>query len=94
MEKERGMWKRGVGRKKRRRRIYREPVEGGKPARSHSFGPGGPILQLPAFTSSNSVWTLVIYFSFSHSFRHFGLEMCCYTKQFSGSNLEQWEDDL
>lgn len=33
------------------------------------LGPGGPILQLPAFTC---VWTSVIELSFSHSFRHFG----------------------
>lgn len=55
-----GMGERRAGRKRRKRRIYREPVEDGKPARSHSFGPGGPILHLPAFTSGNSVWMLVI----------------------------------
>lgn len=54
-----GGWVQGektVGRKKqRRRRIYNEPVEGGKPARSRSSGAGGPRLQLPAFTSGDSV---------------------------------------
>lgn len=48
--------------------IYRQPVEDGKPTTSHSFGPGGPILQLPAFTSGNIVLTPVIWGSFSHSF--------------------------
>lgn len=50
--------KEGRGRKKqKRRRVYNEPVEGGKPARSHSSGAGGPRLQLPAFTSGDSAWT-------------------------------------
>lgn len=75
-----GRWAEGektVGRKKQKRRsIYNEPVEGGKPAGSRSSGAGGPRLQLPAFTSGDSVWTSAAQFSLSPSFMYVKSAAC------------------